>query len=275
MEIKVVTKNTATVIRHLINRKKLVFTVEDIEGIIQDTSRAYLQEFLQSMVERQLAFRLKRGLYILVPYYVLVDDFVPNPYVTASALASNHEHYLGFLSALKIHSLVTDPLLTHQVVAKKQIFPKQQVIQGLDFQFICFGVKRFFGIESTWVEYLNQILEVKCSNLERTIVDILYRPEYVGGISVVAKALVRAHHNLDYFKLMGYIQTMGTQSVIKRLGYLLELLEIEFPIFSQLQEKKSDSYVLLDPSRPKKGKFLSRWSIQLNITEEQIKKGTK
>lgn len=273
MEIKVVTKNTASVIRHLIDRKKLVFTIEDIVEVLQDTSRAYLQEFLQSMVERQLAFRLKRGLYILVPYYVSVDDFVPNPYIIASALASNNEHYLGYLSALQIHDLATEPLLTHQVVAKKQILLKHQVIQGLDFQFICFDAKRFFGIETTWVEYINQILEVKCSNLEKTIVDILYRPDYVGGISVVTQALLRAHPNLDYFKLMRYIQTMEAQSVIKRLGYLLELLEVGFPIFSQLQEKKSDSYVLLDPSQPKKGKFLSRWSIQLNLTEEQIKKG--
>lgn len=51
---------------------------------------------------------------------------------------------------------------------------------------------------------------------------------------------------------------------MKRLGFLLEFLEINTEIIEKLQEKKTNSYVLLDTELPKKGKRLSRWGIQQN-----------
>jgi len=59
--------------------------------------------------------------------------------------------------------------------------------------------------------------------------------------------------------------------VIKRLGFLLDILEIETEITKQLYEAKTPSYVLLDTELPKFGKMISRWSIQQNLETETIK----
>jgi predicted transcriptional regulator of viral defense system len=54
------------------------------------------------------------------------------------------------------------------------------------------------------------------------------------------------------------------------LSNMNELLEIKSAIIEQLQEMKTNSYVLLDTELPKTGKRLSRWRIQQNLETETI-----
>jgi predicted transcriptional regulator of viral defense system len=61
------------------------------------------------------------------------------------------------------------------------------------------------------------------------------------------------------------------QVVIKRLGYLLELLNIETPIIETLQKERSNAITPLDTESPKSGKILTRWNIQQNVDIETIK----
>jgi predicted transcriptional regulator of viral defense system len=68
-----------------------------------------------------------------------------------------------------------------------------------------------------------------------------------------------------------YIKKFNSQAVIKRIGFLLELLEINSKVVEELQKMKSNSYVPLDTELPKTGKMISRWNIQQNIESETIK----
>jgi len=54
------------------------------------------------------------------------------------------------------------------------------------------------------------------------------------------------------------------------LGFLLELLEIKHSAIDELQKMRTNSIILLEPSYPKEGKTISRWSIQQNIDTESI-----
>jgi predicted transcriptional regulator of viral defense system len=63
----------------------------------------------------------------------------------------------------------------------------------------------------------------------------------------------------------------NSQAVIKRLGFLLELLEIHTNATDKLQKIKTKSVVLLDTELPKSGKIKTKWSIQQNVETETIK----
>lgn len=76
---------------------------------------------------------------------------------------------------------------------------------------------------------------------------------------------------LDYEKLLEYTIKFDSQAVLKRLGYILELFEIETEIIQELQKIKTASYIVLDTELPKTGKRNSRWSIQQNLDTETIK----
>ena len=108
------------------------------------------------------------------------------------------------------------------------------------------------------------------SDLEKTIIDSLFQPSYAGGITEIVKAIVKSKDKIDYQKLYEYAKKFNSQAVIKRLGFLLELLKINQPIIDVLQKMRTNSIVTLEPGYPKEGKTISRWAIQQNIDTESI-----
>ena len=110
-----------------------------------------------------------------------------------------------------------------------------------------------------------------CSDLEKTFIDCLFKPDYAGGIVEVARAIYTSKDKIKYDILLEYAKKFDSQAVIKRLGFLLEMLDIHSKIIADLQKLKTASYVLLDTELPKTGKRNSRWSIQQNLETETIK----
>jgi predicted transcriptional regulator of viral defense system len=112
---------------------------------------------------------------------------------------------------------------------------------------------------------------VLCSDFEKTIIDCLFKPDYAGGIVEVAKAIYASKDKIKYDTLLEYTKKFDSQAVIKRLGFLLEMLEIPNNIIQDLQQMKTASYVVLDTELPKIGKRISRWCIQQNLETDTIK----
>ena len=111
----------------------------------------------------------------------------------------------------------------------------------------------------------------KSSDLEKTIIDCLFKPDYAGGIVEIARAVYLSRKKIRYDFLLGYAIKFNTQAVLKRLGFLLETLEIKTEIIEAIQKLKTKSIVLLDTELPKSGKIITKWSIQQNIGIETIK----
>jgi predicted transcriptional regulator of viral defense system len=126
-----------------------------------------------------------------------------------------------------------------------------------------------WGYTPVWTSAEDQ---VQVSDPERTILDGLARPDLCAGVSEVATGLLIRKDDLDLKKLAEYAQRLGSQAVVKRLGYLLDFYSLApSEILSRLQGQIGPSYALLDPLLPKSGQFLSRWRLQLNIDTETLK----
>ena len=98
----------------------------------------------------------------------------------------------------------------------------------------------------------------------------MFQPGYAGGIVEIAKALYLYKKQLDIEKLLNYSQQFQSQAVIKRLGFLLELLEINSQSLESLQSIKTPSIVALDPEVPSTGKIITHWSIHTNRDSQTI-----
>lgn len=232
------------------------------------SSESALKELLSDMVKRGLLMRLKKGLYYIIPYEQKAETFMPNWHLVAENLVRGTEHYIGYYSALQIHDLITQPSLKEQIVVARQIRPSTLKIKNVTFQFVFHNEKHFFGSKKTWIDSFNKVM---CSDLEKTFVDCLFKPDYAGGITEVARAMYASKEKIIYNRLFDYTQRFRSQAVIKRLGFLLETLDIKTEIIQKLQNVKTDSYVLLDTELPKSGKMIRRWSIQQNLETETIK----
>ena len=71
----------------------------------------------------------------------------------------------------------------------------------------------------------------------------MYKPDYAGGIVEIARALYTSRDKIRYNILLEYALKFNSQAVLKRLGFLLEILSIETEIIVALQNLKTKSVV--------------------------------
>jgi len=244
------------------------FDYNEAYKAMPDTKAGTVRELVSDMTKRGLLMRLKEGVYHIIPYETDADAFMPDWHLIAEHLVNGASHYVGYYSALQIHNLITQPSLKEQIVVSKQIRPAMIKIKTIPFQFIYHNEDHFFGAKKIWVDDFNKVM---CSDLEKTIIDCLFKPDYAGGIVEIAKAIYQAKDKIKFNTLLDYAIRFKSQAVIKRLGFLLETLNIVTEIIDKLLLIRKASYVVLDTELPATGKMNSRWQIQLNIDIETIK----
>jgi predicted transcriptional regulator of viral defense system len=266
MGYKTLGTQSATLLARLNAEDMQAFTTLDAVNLLQGEPNS-IRKLLSDMSDRGLILRLKSGLYYVIPYDQEAATYMPDWHLIGARLAGSAKYYIGYYSAMQLHSLITQPALSEQIVVDRQLKPSITEVKGIRFQLIYHNHQHFFGAKKMWINGQDRVL---CSDLEKTFIDALYMPEYAGGITEIAKALYKSRDKLNYNQLLKYTEKFDSKAVYKRLGYLLELLNIDTPIVSKLQQLKMSSYVLLDPSRPKEGRLLSRWNIQENIDHQSI-----
>ncbi|MDR2586484.1 MAG: hypothetical protein LBC84_09790 [Prevotellaceae bacterium] len=266
MKHKNISDVSAKILAALNTKGKTWFSLREAYALL-DMSETHIRLQLKRMADTGLIVRVREGVYYVVPYEQDAQTFMPNWHLLAEPLAGRG-HYIGYYSALQVHNLITQPSLKELIVVNKRIKPSVKTIKDVKFQFIYHNLKHFFGHKKIWVDSFNKAL---CSDLEKTIIDCLYKPDYAGGIIEIAKAIYISKSKINYNQLLNYAVRFNSQSVIKRLGYLLELLSIPVPIIEQLQSLRTDSTTTLDTEAPKQGKILTRWSILQNVDIETIK----
>jgi predicted transcriptional regulator of viral defense system len=268
MKNKYISKQSNELLVWFMERGMNCFDYKDAFKALPDSRGSSVRELLSDMTKRGLLMRLKEGKYYIIPYEQDSRSFMPDWHLAAECLASGSNHYIGYYSALQILDLTTQPSLKEQIIVSKQIRPSVITIKGIPFQFIFHNENHFFGYKKTWIDSYNK---VNCSDLEKTIVDCLFKPGYAGGIVEVSRAIYVSKEQINFKRLLEYVKRFNSQAVIKRMGFLFELLGIQNSITDELQQLKTASYILLDTELPKRGKMFSRWSIQQNLESDTIK----
>lgn len=268
MKDKYISTQSNKLISFFNEKGRVSFDYTEAFKALPGSGESAVKELLSDMTKRGLLMRLKEGVYYLIPYEQDAESFMPDWHLIPEFIIKDAQYYIGYYSALQIHNLITQPSLKEQIVVSKQLRPSVIKIKKVAFQFIYHNPDHFFGMKKIWIDSFHK---VQCSDLEKTIIDCLFKPDYAGGIVEIAKAISTSAGQINFDKLLEYVKRFKSQAVIKRLGFLLELLEIDTPIIGKLLEEKTASYILLDTELPKSGKMISRWSIHQNLETETIK----
>jgi predicted transcriptional regulator of viral defense system len=250
-----------------------IFTLKEVANLT-GLKGQQLQNFLQGLLKKGILNRLIPGLFSIVPFEQgYTKTFMGNPYVVAREIIRHKSkvkeppYFISHGSAFELHQMVTQPPLVVYACVAKQIKQKIQIM-GTEFHFVTCKTKDMFGFEKMWVDKSEMIL---VSDLERTIIDGLKIPEYCGGITEVAKGLWIKRNTIDANKLVDYAEKIDKGAIYRRLGFLLELYEIECPrAIERLQRKITTGYQLIDPNLLNEGKHNSRWRLRLNVTEQEF-----
>jgi predicted transcriptional regulator of viral defense system len=262
MNNKNISSRSGSLLRYMYGQHETFIDYPSAFKALPGSSVGAVRELLSDMTRRGLIMRLKEGKYAIIPYEQDSESYMPDWHLIAAHLVNDADHYIAYYSALQLHNLITQPSLKEQIVVSRQQRPSVIHIKGIPFQFIYHNTKHFFGATQVWVDPYNQVW---CSDVEKTIIDCLFKPHYAGGMVEIAKALHALRKKIDYEKLHAYALRFGSQAVMKRLGFMLQLLDIDTAIVPELKKKITASFVLLDTELPATGKYISHWSIRQNL----------
>lgn len=210
--------------------------------------------------------RVRRGLYIGVP----VDAANPSAWSEDTLLVAAEVwspcYFTGWTAA---HHWA----LTEQVFQTTVLKTSRRVRSGttrlLDHDYLVAHVEMDLlscGLRSEW----HDGVRLRFADPARTVVEILDRPKLGGGIRHGAEVLETYLDDHDPMLLVEAGDRLGNRAVFKRLGYLLETLDLEQPsLASACGERVSAGISTLDPDGPSGGRRVMQWGLRVNVTVAQ------
>lgn len=261
---------SANLISSLYEKGKTIFTISDVEDITGLKSN-WAAELTSELIKRNIIARIRRGKYIIVPQELGKDvNYIGNRYVAAREIVNSPLYYISHYSAMDLHNMLTQPVTKVFITTPKQEYKKRRTVGNTTFEFIYTKTKYIWGIKNFWVTNSEH---VRVSDIERTIIDCLYRPKYCGGVSEIVKGLWIQKENMDFDKLLTYALKFNKILVIKRLGYILESLNLaDINYLDRLREKINNKYYVLDPLLSTEKTYKNSWKIIANIGQQEMKK---
>jgi predicted transcriptional regulator of viral defense system len=206
---------------------------------------------------------IEKGKYTLIPARAGIEGhWSEDIFLVVDSLLE--DYYIGFQSAVHYWNLTEQ--IPYQVLVATTKRKRPVKYNSQQIRFITISKKRFFG----FIQFRNNDHSFKISSLEKTIVDILLFPQYCGGLSEVSKAIWQARNDLDWSQVLKFLEKLQVSSAVRRLGYVLEILELCENVREKLiQDFKGFRW--LDPSSEKKvSEYSKPWGLILNVSEEEL-----
>lgn len=237
------------------------FTADDASRVlgVERTEAARLLSYLAS---KGWLSRVRRGLFTVVP----LEADVPAAWRADPWLVALHVFapcYIGGWSACEHWSLTEQLFRSVVVVTSRPQRSTTIAVQGTDFLLAVRKPATIFGTRPVW----RGREKVPVSDPSRTIIDVLDAPTLGGGVrhvSDVVSTYFASEHRSDDL-LVEYGDRLGNRTVFKRLGYLVEALDIDaHDLVAACLERRSAGVSKLDPSMKPSGRITTRWGLRVN-----------
>ena len=142
-----------------------------------------------------------------------------NPLFIGSTLA--RPYYFSFATAAFFHGLSTQASAIVYIATNSGV-SRRLIRDGREYRLVVQPEHKFFGA----VEMDAYGSGVMMAEPEKTIVDCLDRPTCAGGVPEIAAMLWRGKNRLNWNQLVGYAVRFRSRSLIQRLGYLVDTLQL-------------------------------------------------
>lgn len=257
----------ARLLRNLARSGKSVFVFEDA---LKRTKTNYnaTANLLAKLIKKNEIARIKNGTYLILQTGVK-DIQLKNWPIIAREMASPKPYFISHYSAMRIHGMTSHALTDVHITIAARISDKK--LKGLQYRFVYSKKEHFWGMTIHGTKKQNQF---RVSDLERTILDGLDRPDLCGGIIDVVRGIWVKQKEIKWLKLAQYGKRFKNKAAVKRLGFIIETLEIGNQKFTeqiQAVAKKAKGYALFDPHGNRTGGYINRWGLLLNANREELR----
>jgi len=206
--------------------------------------------------------RIEKGKYMVVPFQAK-KGWLEHPFILTSNLIK--KYYISYRTALAHYGL-TEQIPVYIYIATTDRKGKLEYkLQNYIFKFIRINKNKFFGFKKELIDKK----EIFIAEKEKAIIDCLDKERYAGSIIEVMKAL--SNNKINLKKLKSYALKMDNASLIRRLGYLLDLVGKNSIGLKKHIGKHRNIY--LSSVFPKKTiEINKKWGLFINVTKEDLLK---
>lgn len=227
-----------------------VFNLEDAKKVVGNIDNAKV--ILNSYIKKGIVKRVRRNLYCAVNLEsreALADRYLIGSKINESAYLTHH-------SAFEVHGLSHQVSFVVYVASDSKISDFE--FEGVLYKYVGKGIN-----EGITHYRLNE--KVRFTDLERTVVDSMDRPDYCGGIHELDEIL-KICPVLDEAKLLKYLEAYDKKVLYKKAGYFLERYQQSLGItdsFLSLIEKRTGSMkkYLSEEALNGNGVLIKRWGL--------------
>jgi predicted transcriptional regulator of viral defense system len=261
-----ISQRTRAQLEELHRRATGAFDVAEAARIL-DLDQDEAGQLLGYLARRGWLSRVRRGLYVAVPLDARRSgEWIEDSWVVAERVFS--PCYIGGWTACEHWGLTEQMFRSVLVVTTRRVRHRDEKIQGIPFHLTVRPERVLFGTLPVW----RGQVQVLVSDPTRTVLDVLDAPHLGGGIRTVTDVLqeyLESEHRDDQL-LIDYADRLGNRAVFKRLGYLLEFLDVDAPdLVTACLERRSAGLTKLDPSaNGPPGRIMRRWRLQVNVLME-------
>ncbi len=245
------------------------FSTEDVRQLAPDVglSKGYVIQALHHLVRTGWLVRLRKGLYALSS----ATPGVSPAHEFEVAMALVDPAAISHFSAMH-HYELTDQIPNQVFITTTtgkwlpsgradSVGGNGYCVGDTIYQFIRIKPERFFGTEKVWIEESR----VTFTDMSRTLIDGLSKPQYCGGFAEVLHGFQAAANRINLDQVVEYAVRLDNATA-KRLGWVLEHMGFEPPKLNILRQIKVTGYSKLDPSGPREGPYNRYWMIQENLS---------
>lgn len=233
---------TSSVLKSL--EKYIVFDANVVRSIIKKDV-PYTNLFLHRLKKSGYVFQVERNKYTAHKDAFLVASRIVWP------------SYISMWSALRFYNLTEQIPHSVWVVTTKKRRRKEIKFADTDILFVLTKPKYFFGFKK--IDFKG--FEIFIAEPEKSIVDgLLFRKISVSEMFFILKNNLRT---LSANRLLSYAVKTKNKALIKRLGFLLDKLGLDY--YEKLRKHIYHSHTPLEYNLPSKGKFNEKWKIVENI----------
>ncbi len=209
---------------------------------------------------------IRRGLYAVIPTGADPDSYPVDPFLIAARLTA--DAVLSHHTALEVHGYAYSIREHLTYLASLPVPPvtfRSNVFRGVTFpRALCRAGKEDFGT----IAFDRVGLEVRVTCLERTLVDVLDRPDLSGSWEEIWRSL-EAIEFFDLDQVVEYALLLGNATTIAKVGFYLqqhrESLMVEESHLGPLRDHRPRQPHYLDSSNRKSGKVVTDWNLVVPV----------
>lgn len=240
-----------------------VFTFDEVRAAYgQQLTERSLRSIIRDNLKKGYIGMVRRGLYYIIPQVPPAGTPQVDKFLIASKLTE--DGVIAYHAALELHGAAYSAFNTVHVLTRKLFKPL--VFQSIRYQ----AVSNTYNVGIQTLK--RDLVEVRCTDKERTIIDGADRLKYVGGLEEYLKSLELFPY-VDFNKIEQYLSAYGKKALYAKVGFILSLFEKQwtFPekVRKRLQRKLSRMAFYL--GERKNGAMLNKdWNLMVPEKLERL-----